>query len=103
MTNSAEKTIDITFSGNPYAVIGKVAFADLTITGNAEPTSRVLDGSLDHGFTEEWSEPATLPSGQACRVIYLFDDADIVDTDGEPLESENYPWDPEHIRRVVVD
>lgn len=71
-------------------------------TGNAQPTSRVLEGSEDHGFAEEWAEPAVLPSGEKCRRMYLFSADEIVSDDGEPLEAEDYPWDDEHVARINI-
>lgn len=68
----------------------------------AYPTGRLLDGSGDHGYDEEWFEKATLPDGRACYRAYLFDESDITDDDGEPLDAENYPWDSEHVRRIVL-
>jgi hypothetical protein len=71
-------------------------------TGNAEPTSRVLNGSRDHGYAEEWSEPAVMPDGRKCSRIYLFTESEIVNDDGEPLEAENYPWDDGHVARILL-
>jgi len=69
----------------------------------AEPTSRVLDGSSDHGYAQEWAEPAILPDGRKCSRIYLFDEDDIVDENGDYIEdSENLPWDEEHVARIVL-
>lgn len=69
-------------------------------TGNAEPTGRVLDGSEDHGYAEEWAEPAVLPDGRECSRMYLFAADEIVSDDGEPLEAEDYPWDDAHVARI---
>jgi len=82
--------------------VGKINPATVKGIDNAYPTSRVLDGSSDAGYAEEWAEPAKLPDGRQCLKIYLFDDDDIVDSDGEPREPEWYPWDDEHVARVVV-
>lgn len=71
-------------------------------TGNAEPTSRLLDGSQDHGFAEEWAESAVMPDGRKCSRIYLFESSEIVNDDGEPLEAENYPWDDAHVARILL-
>lgn len=62
----------------------------------------MLDGSSDHGFIEEWAEPGILSDGRKVDVIYLFDEDDIVDSEGNVIAAEDYPWDHEHIRRVVV-
>jgi hypothetical protein len=71
-------------------------------SGNAEPTSRVLGGSTDHGFAEEWAEPATMPNGDRCHRMYLFDLSDITDDEGEPLDAEDYPWDDAHVARIKL-
>lgn len=71
-------------------------------TDNAFTTSRVLDGSNDHGFAEEWLEPATLPDGRSCYRVYLFDDEDITDDNGEPIDAEHYPWDDDHVARIKL-
>lgn len=65
----------------------------------AYPTNRVLDGSSDHGWAEEWTEAATLPDGRECYRVYLFDTADLAAADGNP---ENYPWGDDHVRRIVL-
>lgn len=86
-------------------VNGSSATVDLdtvVMSGDAEPTSRVLDGSQDHGYAEEWAESGTLQDGTKVKVMYLFDDEDICDEDGYPVEAEYYPWDSRHVRRVVV-
>lgn len=70
--------------------------------GNAVPTSRVLDGGEDHGYAEEWQEPAVLPDGRECYRMYLFDSSEIVNDNGEPLEAENYPWDDDHVARILL-
>jgi hypothetical protein len=78
------------------------ALAEVETGTQAYPTSRLLDGSSDHGYAEEWAEPATLPDGRPCLRMYLFDDEDIHDEEGEPLLAENYPWDHEHVRRILL-
>lgn len=70
-------------------------------TDSAVPTGRVLDGSEDHGYTEEWAEPAVLPDGRVCSRMYLFS-ADEIVNDGEPLEAEDYPWDDAHVARILL-
>jgi len=80
-----------------------VDIAMIESTGeNAEPTSRLLDGSEDHGYAEEWQEPAAMPNGDRCLKMYLFASDEITNEDGEPLQPEDYPWDDEHVRRVVI-
>jgi hypothetical protein len=71
-------------------------------TDNAEPTSRVLEGSEDHGYAEEWQEPAIMPDGRKCFRIYLFTEDEIINNEGESMEAENYPWDDEHVARIIL-
>ena len=86
---------------DPYADL--VDLSLVTSTGEAaEPTSRQLDGSEDNGYTEEWREPAVMPDGTSCYKMYLFSEDDITYEDGEPRLAEDYPWDDEHVRRVVL-
>jgi len=68
--------------------------------GNAEPTSRLLEGSSNHGYAEEWQQESKLPNGSKCLIMYLFDTEGITDIDGEPKDPENYPWDSEHVSYV---
>lgn len=92
------------FHGN-YGGRNPDAIGDISkysATGNAEPTSRVLDGSDDHGAAEEWAEPG-LYDGKPCRAIYLFDDEDITDLEGDPLQEEDYPWNTAHMARIILD
>jgi hypothetical protein len=72
-------------------------------TGQPQPTARVLDGSDDHGFAEEWQEPAVMPDGRKCYRIYLFNEDEIKDDDGELLEADEYPFDHEHVQRIVLN
>jgi hypothetical protein len=76
--------------------------AEVKATGNAFPTSRVLNGSSDHGYEQEWFEPAVLPDGRSCYRVYLFDEGDITDDNGDPIDAEDYPWDDQHVRRIKL-
>lgn len=69
-------------------------------SGQAVPTSRVLDGSQDDGFYEEWSESGTY-LGEAAERIYLFAEEDTQDDEGYPLDPADYPWG-ESIARIVL-
>lgn len=71
--------------------------AKVESTGNAEPTSRVLNGSEDSGYAEEWQEPAVMPDGRKCLRSYLFTAEETTD-----LEAENYPWDDDHVKRIIL-
>lgn len=78
----------------------QVDFSAIKSTGNAEPSSRILNGSSDHGFDQEWLEPATLADGRACSLVYLLNDEDFLDEDGEPFDDlSNVDWF-EHLVRV---
>lgn len=69
----------------------------------AQPTSRRLSGSDDHWAAEEWVQDAIMPDGRKCQVFYLFSADEIADDDGQPIDADNYPWDADHISRVVLD
>ena len=80
-----------------------IDFSLVKSTGTAEPTSRVLDGSYDAGYTQEWVEPCVLPDGRKGEIVYLFDDDDLLDADGNPIEeAENLPFDSEHVMRIKL-
>jgi hypothetical protein len=68
----------------------------------AEPTFRLLEGSDDEGYAEEWQELASMPDGRRCMRIYLFCQDEIADVDGELLEPEFYPWNNDHVRRIKL-
>ena len=62
-------------------------------TEQPEPTSRVLDGSSDHGYSQEWVGYGTV-DGIPVKAVYLFDEDDICDEDGEEYEeADMYPWE----------
>jgi len=69
--------------------------------GNAEPTSRLLEGSSDSWADQEWSEPVKI-NGQECTIYYLFSEEDMQDEDGEPLQDEDYPFDQEHVSYAEI-
>lgn len=82
---------------------GTVDLVDIIIRDNAYPTSRLLDGGEDHGYAEEWHEPARLPDGRRGVIVYLFDDDDIVWDDGSPRNAEDYPWNEDRVKCFVLD
>ena len=83
--------------------LGNADFNLFVSTDNAEMTGRILEGTADHGYAEEWSERGTY-NGEPCTLIYLFDNDDICDADGNPWElPEYYPWDLEHMARIIMD
>ena len=66
---------------------------------DAQPTNRVLDGSADSDYAQEWSAPATF-RGHSCTVYYLFDDEEVAEA-GE--DAGDLPWDWDHVSRIILD
>ena len=87
-----------------YTKVGMVNYADIITDGDgAEPTGRVLDGSPDHGYREEWVEYGTYQD-RPVKVVYLFDDDDLFDDDGREIEeADHYPWDAGMSRVEYID
>jgi len=44
-----------------------------------------------------------MPDGRKCYRIYLFNEDEIKDDDGELLEADEYPFDHEHVQRIVLN
>ena len=63
--------------------------------GNAEPTSSVMDFPGD----QEWQQPATLPTGESCNVMYQFGADEIAAAEHN---DEYYPWDDEHVTLIEL-
>lgn len=85
---------------NDSEPVAMVDIGEFFSSGNAEPTSRVLAGSDDHGYAEEWAEPGTVTidgEQRPCRAIYLFTPNDVRE------QAEDYPWDAAHIARIVLN
>ena len=80
-----------------------VDLSTIKSSGNAECTSRVLDGSSDHGYDQEWLEPATLADGRECSLVYLLNNEDFEDGDGEAYDDlSNVDW-LGHLVRVRLE
>lgn len=80
------------------APVARVLFSVFSSAGQAEPTSRLLDGS-DHGFAEEWAEPGHVTIAgerREARLMYLFAADEVAD------DPEHYPWDADHVARIVL-
>jgi len=75
---------------------------DLVFGNESEPTSRLLEGSIDSWASEEWVQDGTL-KGKKCRIFYLFEEKEIINDEDEPLEAEFYPWDDDHISWIEVE
>ena len=73
--------------------------ADHRVVDQAYATCRVLEGSADSGYAEEWVERIE-QDGMEYDIYYLFGDEDIIDGDGTPKLAENYPWDDDHISKI---
>ena len=94
-----ERVIEIKHHHTSYSsTVDHIDFNDIKSLDNAYPTSRVLDGSEDQGYSEEWEEPARLPDGKTGCIVYLFDAEDIANVD-----AESYPWDYNHVKCFVLD
>lgn len=97
--DGVELAIPVQYNNGDAEPVTFVSFGSFEASDNAEPSSRVLDGSIDHGYDEEWLEPGTVvvdgKSRQAVRV-FLFDDFDIAE------QAEDYPWDADHCARILL-
>lgn len=91
--------ISVTYAGNPYEVIGEIDYNDITMFGEAYPTSRVLDGCFDGWASQEWLEFCFDKAGETYSAVYLFD-GDEVEAAGE--YSENLPFNVDHIARLEI-
>ena len=83
------------------AVVAHANFDEFTTEHDAEPTSRVLDESRDHGWDQEWAVDGTIFFGDEhvdARMIFLFDDDDL-DYDKDASE---WPWE-ERAARIVIE
>jgi hypothetical protein len=72
-----------------YKTIGQIDETKYNETRQAEPTSRVLDGSSDHGYYMEYTGYGTAEfNGKTIEVkaVYLFDD------DARGIEEDNLDW-----------
>lgn len=89
--------IDICIS-NHWTFLCKGDFRDFVPDGNgAYPTSRVLTGSSDAAFAEEWEECGEY-RGYPAKLIYLFTEEDIKGLDEPSL----FPWE-DAAARIIVD
>lgn len=68
----------------------------------AEPTSRCLSGTNDFWAAQEWREDGRRGHDFKISIYYLFDEKDIIDDNGEPLESDQLPFDGKHVSRIEV-
>ena len=94
-----KKDLVIDNCDTPIKPIETINIDDIILLDDAYPTSRVLDGSYDHGYNSEWQQKGRLPDGRNVLISYLFDE-DEEKAAGE--EAENLPWDNDHIRRIIL-
>jgi hypothetical protein len=91
--------IPVQYTNGDAEPVAYVAFGSFEASDNAEPSSRVLDGSIDHGYAEEWLELGTVVVDGERRPavrVFLFDDSDIAE------QAEDYPWDADHCARILL-
>lgn len=91
-----EELVKLTMGNYDHNDDDVISLAEVTVTDQAFPTGRLLVG------VEEWQEPVRLPDGRRGLLTYLFNEDDMRDENGEPLDAEDYPWDYEHITRIVL-
>lgn len=95
-------TAPVQFTNSQSEVpVAVVSFGDFDVNDNAEPTGRVLDGSDDHGYAEEWAESGFVSidgEKRSAARIYLFTAEEIAEIE----EPENYPWDEKHVARILL-
>jgi len=91
------------YSNNSHATGEFVELVAIKSNGIAECTSRVLDGSSDHGYDQEWLEPATLADGRECSLVYLLNNEDFEDENGDAYDDlSNVDW-LGHLVRVKLE
>jgi len=69
----------------------------------AEPTNRLLSGTDDHWAEQEWVEPVFDPDGSPAKKYYLFSKKDIIDEDGNPIDSDDFAWDSNHVSKIEIE
>jgi len=83
--------------------ISSIDAGKITMINQALPTSRLLDGSSDHGAYAEYTQPCTLPDGTEATAVYILQDEHVQGSDGEIMEDESqYDWDGA-LSRVIVE
>ena len=83
--------------------ITSIDAAKINMIDQALPTSRLLDGSSDHGAYAEYTQPCTLPDGTEATAVYILYDEHVQGADGDIMEDESqYDWDGA-LSRIVID
>ena len=80
--------------------MSELIYNNYTATSQAQPTARVLEGSEDHGMAQEWSEEGKCGDIDVI-CYYIFSNSDITWDNGELMDAEDYPWDGEHVKKIV--
>lgn len=81
-------------------VIGRCGYNDFSTERDPEPTSRVLDGSRDDGWDQEWAVDGTIfLDGEHvdARMIFLFDADDV-----ENEDAGEWPWE-DRAARIIIE
>jgi hypothetical protein len=88
-----EKKIKLYDQGE-YEKVGLISKEEIIETSHAQPSNRVIEGSRDHGYAEEWIGYGHLVDGRKVKIVYLFDSDDLLNGDDDPIEDAgDYPWD----------
>jgi hypothetical protein len=83
-----------------YQTVAHANFDDFTTEHQPVPTSRVLGGSRDHGWDQEWAADGTIffdGKHIDARMIFLFDADDV-----ENEDASEWPWE-ERAARIEID
>lgn len=94
------KVVPVTYNNSDSRPLSYIDPSIVEATDAAFCTNRVLEGSEDAGYAQEWCERARLPDGRNCLRVYLFSSSDLVDGNGDPLVDEDLPWDDDHVVRI---
>ena len=85
-------------------IVDAGALVDYKEIRQAEPTSRVLSGSSDHGYDAEYIGYGNI-HGIPVKVVYLLTDDDMCCEGGEPYDDQgDYDWKTALEQgRIIVD
>jgi hypothetical protein len=73
------------------------------VDDNAEPTFRMLSGSRDHGYAEEWQQRCETQYGIGIAYFLIgYDEVAIAQDRCPDNPAEEYPWDADHCDHIEV-
>ena len=82
-------------------IIGEADYSDFTASLEpAVPTSRVIDGSRDHGWDQEWTQEGTITidgEDTSATMVFLFGAEDV-----ESDDPNYWPWE-DRAARIVIE